>query len=590
MIIPRQLQIEFLERELKAQNDSFLEKLESPAITLLQEKEEIFLGKFVGFKDGALILKMSNKRGLPRKGEYLNCLALPSNFRNYHNWEKTTYGELINRQEANTEVITIWYGNSGDSQFSLVGFRGVDLDFAKIIEKVQGIILVLGPHIPPFEYIANLQELVKEQNNKNANVILDNDYHITTWNPILLDDKEDVASFMCSQLNCTDTVILQGPPGTGKTTMIAKLCKSFLAEGKSILVTALTNRALIEIAEKEDLKDELINSKVFKTNLSVDEHENLPLLQKSKEFNAVPGRLLLSTYFISSSAALDYSIPMFDIVIMDEASQAILPMFAAAKRLGQKNLWIGDIKQLAPVVEINEDVIQKKGYGNIVNGFALLSTSTTIPNYQMTKTFRLTTRAAQYTALFYNGTLKSKSKVQNIPTPNGLEKFIHINGGPSLLLTDLPIGIVSPNELLALTTMIVDAIYKSNPAAKIAVLSCFKATAKQLQRSILQYSGVYKNLIVETIARVQGLTTDITIFVIPNTSVYRSLEPKLFNVATSRSLQNTIIIADKDVLSLATNKEVREFLTQLKDDFSCYIPIKGQDYIGYHSTEKILNS
>jgi hypothetical protein len=33
--------------------------------------------------------------------------------------------------------------------------------------------------------------------------------------------------------------------------MIAELCAKLCAEGKSVLVTALTNRALMEIAEKQ---------------------------------------------------------------------------------------------------------------------------------------------------------------------------------------------------------------------------------------------------------------------------------------------------------------------------------------------------
>ena len=580
MIIPREKQIEFLERELKAQNDSFIEKLETPAITLFEEKEEIFLGKFLTIKNGILILKMSNNRGLPRKGEYLNCLALPSELRNYHNWETVTYGDLINRQEANTELVCVWHGNSDDLKFSLVGFRGVDLDFAKSIEKAQGIILVLGPHIPPFQYIANLQELVKETAESAADEILDYDYSEKDWSPILLKDNIDVASFVRSQLECSDIVMLQGPPGTGKTTMIADLCSNLLKENKSILVTALTNRALMEIACKDSLSEYLDQGKISKTNLSVDEQDELPKLHKAKEFNAIAGKMLLSTYFISSGAALNAFVPYFDVVIMDEASQAILPMFAASKRLGKKNIWIGDIKQLPPVVEINDDIIEKKGYRDIVDGFNLLSTSTTIANYQMTKTYRLTSRAAKYTGIFYGGSLLSKSKNQNIQIINGLEKIINQHGGPTLLLTDLPIGLLAPNEILAFTTMIVDFIYKQNSGAKVAVLSCFRSTAKQLQRSILQYSGVYKDLIVETVARVQGLTTDITVFVIPNTSVYRSLEPRLFNVATSRSLSNTIIIADKNIISQARNKEVKEYLNNLKEDHSIYIPTNCINMLG----------
>ena len=63
----------FLEEELRAETDAFQQKLETKALFLLQEREEVFIAQFVKFEDGEMILKFSNKRGLPRKGEYLYC-------------------------------------------------------------------------------------------------------------------------------------------------------------------------------------------------------------------------------------------------------------------------------------------------------------------------------------------------------------------------------------------------------------------------------------------------------------------------------------------------------------------------------------
>ena len=41
-----------------------------------------------------------------------------------------------------------------------------------------------------------------------------------------------------------NAVLVQGPPGTGKTHTIANLMGHFLAQGKSVLVTSQTQRAL----------------------------------------------------------------------------------------------------------------------------------------------------------------------------------------------------------------------------------------------------------------------------------------------------------------------------------------------------------
>jgi rRNA-processing protein FCF1 len=68
------------------------------------------------------------------------------------------------------------------------------------------------------------------------------------------------------------------------------------------------------------------------------------------------------------------------------------------------------------------------------------------------------------------------------------------------------------------------------------------------------------------------LTTDITIFVIPNTSVFYSLDSRLFNVATSRSKRHTIIICDKNIFhNPHINNEVKSYLEKLDSEFSFYI-------------------
>ena len=68
------------------------------------------------------------------------------------------------------------------------------------------------------------------------------------------------------------------------------------------------------------------------------------------------------------------------------------------------------------------------------------------------------------------------------------------------------------------------------------------------------------------------MTTDITIFVIPNTSIFYSLDSRLFNVATSRAKRHTIIICDKNILDNPhINNEVIAYLKKLDNEFSFYI-------------------
>ncbi len=579
----RQEHSNFLEEELQAQTKAFNQKLNTSAKFLLQEREELFVAQFLTFKDGEMILKFSTKRGLPRKGEYLYCFTVPKELRDFRNWGEKTYGDLVKEKANFTETVCVWQAPSKDKDgnlekdFYIAGFRGVEIEFSVNISEAEKIILLLGPNRPPFEYITNLQKIVQNNYSENVSSILDQDFIKTNWQPSLLDNKNDIPNFILSQLSLTDQVVLIGPPGTGKTYQIAEICNRLCEQGKSVLVTSLTNRALIEVIEKPALSNLLENGMIFKTKISTDEKNEFPKLQPTKEINPQPSNLVLSTFFIASSEAANLNDkPPFDYVIVDEASQALLAMFGAAKLLGKKNIWIGDTKQLPPVVAINDDKVRKKNYDFLVDGLKALSDTSSVPIFQLTETYRLPKRGSNYTGIFYNNSLKSKAKTEirlSFPEiPDDINVFFNPQGGSTLIKTDLEVGNKKPFNAIEIARMLVAHLLSVKENLHISVLSNYIDTVKTLQKSIYGSIENPKNLLIETVARIQGLTTDITIFVIPNSGYNHSLEKRLFNVATSRSKRHTIIIADKDIISSYPHldEDVKMYLQKLNDEYSFY--------------------
>jgi len=581
MIYSREEHIRFLEEELRAQTEAYKQKLDTSALFLLQDREELFVAQFLTFKDGEMILKFPNTRGIPRQGEYLYCFTVPKELRNYRDWGNKTYGDLIKAKTNYSEIVCIWQTPSNEKDFSIAGFRGVELEFAIHIQEAEGMILLLGPNKPPFEYIANLQSIVQNQNNESVNKILDQDFQVSDWTPSLLDNKNNIADFVLSQLALQDSLIIQGPPGTGKTYMIAEICERLCNQGKSVLVTALTNRALIEIVEKPALQSLLEEHRIFKTKLSVDEAKAFKDLQQTKEVSPQPYNLILSTFFITSGqAAQTFNEPPFDYVIVDEASQALLGMFGGAKLLGKKNIWIGDTRQLPPVVSLSDDKVSRKNYGALVDGLKALSETASMPIFQLTETHRLTDRGAKYSGLFYKDNLNSRAKKDIRLSYSEMDidfgRFFNPNGGPTLIKTDLKAGEFKPTNALKLATDIVKHLLETNEKLHISVLTYFVETTKALQKAIFQTIGYHNNLLIETVSRVQGLTTDVTIFVVPNSSYHRSLENRLFNVATSRSKRHTLIITDKGVLTRSQiDNEVKTYLQKLDEEFSFYVQFDG---------------
>ena len=579
----RQEHSNFLEEELQAQTKAFNQKLNTSAKFLLQEREELFVAQFLAFKDGEMILKFSTKRGLPRKGEYLYCFTVPKELRDFRNWGEKTYGDLVKEKANFTETVCVWQAPSKDKDgnlekdFYIAGFRGVEIEFSVNISEAEKMILLLGPNRPPFEYIANLQKIVQNNYSENVSSILDQDFLKTNWQPSLLDNKNDIPNFILSQLSLTDQVVLIGPPGTGKTYQIAEICKRLCEQGKSVLVTSLTNRALIEVVEKPALSNLLDNGMIFKTKISTDEKNEFPKLQPTKEINPQPSNLVLSTFFIASSEAAKLNDkPPFEYVIVDEASQALLAMFGAAKLLGKKNIWIGDKKQLPPVVAINDDKVSKKNYDFLVDGLKALSDTSSVPIFQLTETYRLPKRGSDYTGIFYNNSLKSRAKTEirlSFPEiPDDINVFFNPQGGSTLIKADLEVGNKKPSNAIEIARMLVAHLFSVKENLHISVLSNYIDTVKALQKSIYGSIENPKNLLIETVARIQGLTTDITLFVIPNSGYNHSLEKRLFNVATSRSKRHTIIIADKDIISSYPHldEDVKMYLQKLNDEYSFY--------------------
>ena len=575
----------FLEEELKAQTEAFKQKLDTPAKYLLTEREELFIAKFVCFKDGEMILKFSMKAAIPRKGEYLFCFTTPKELHDYRTWGDKTYGDLLKVKGFGSEAIFIWHSPiPEDPGFCLAGFRGIGIEFAEHISGNIGALLILGPNIPPYEYIGNLQKIVHSSEDRYLSHVVPG---MEEPEPILLDGHANVPDLLMKQLSLSDSAILMGPPGTGKTTQIAAICKILCECGKSVLITALTNRALIEVAQKNSLAKLLEDGHIMKTKISTDEASELPTLVPTKQIAPCPGSVVMATFFITSGkAANSIGEPPFDYVIMDEASQALTAMFTAAERLGKKRIYVGDVNQLPPVTAINNDRVQRMNYNRFINGMYQTALADSIPVYMLSDSLRLPDRAVRYTGHFYNDALKSDSD-KTIPMsypgiPEWLSGILSQQGGPGLIKTDLKVGDRKPLAATSLAAAITSMLMASDKKLRIAVLSFYVESTKALQRVIYSEMGHSDRLIVDTVSRVQGLTTDVVIYVIPNTGYIWSLDRSLFNVATSRALRHTIIIADKEIVanSKRSDADVHRYLNELEEESSIYISIQsGQVFI-----------
>ena len=568
MKLKREDYIAFLSSEYDTQMKEYGRLIGTKA-TVLKERGEVFVGKFIGFRGDLAIFKVRISDNLPRKNSFWTASCFIGEMASYKNWGDLSWAVLREQYQSNySDVHCAWISKSENPDFCLIGVKNTTIDFANLLES-QHPIIAFGPNDPPLKYILNLKDIVQNSKCDTINEILDYTEGESVWNPQRVTAKEDLNIQILRSLESHNHVAIQGPPGTGKTYRMAKLIAQLLSKGKSVLVTALTNEALKVVASKEDLEPYLRNGRISKTSLTIDERHELPNLMPNEGnvCNAASGHLSLATFYISSGWAKDVQemIP-FDYVIMDEASQALLPMIAASKKLGRKVVWIGDQNQLAPIIKTNEDKINTQGWNPIVKGFDTLCNNIVMPTFMLSDTFRLTKRGADFTGIFYNNELNSVAKIDEVKTSlHELNK----QGGPSSLFLELEVGNKKPNNALNAIYDLTERIFTECSDATIAILSKFKETVKELQKTFmtkLQSEEIPDNLKIETVDRIQGLTVDYTIFLIPNASVSYSLESELFNVATSRASRCTIIVADRMILKSIMSDEVRRFFLKIDEN------------------------
>lgn len=561
--------VDFLEGERKELEREYVQTVSTSAIAL-KARGDVFVGRFVKLGSaGIAMFKVRNSDSMPSPRSFWTAVSLAGQMRESRNWEGLSWSELRRKYQLSfSESCCVWVQpKRGDSDFCLIGVSRLTTEYAELLESERPII-AFGPHEPPIQYFINLSDIVKDRGCEATRHVLDFDERPILWRPQGIGSGDDFAAKLTCDFQVPGCVVVQGPPGTGKTSRMVEFAAKLAADGKSVLITALTNHTLMELAKKKGILPLVDDGRVFKTSLTLEEANELPKLQpvKGDACYASPGCLTLSTFYTSSRWARDAKEEPFDFVIMDEASQALLPMIAAAIKLAGRVLLIGDQRQLPPIALTNKDVVRGRQWGAMIRGFETVCRNFPLKAYMLRDTFRLTSRGAECTGVFYGDELRSVAAVQTIPTNCPM---LCRQGCPVFLGLELVVGEKTPANAFSLIMDGVRYLMDENPQASVAVLSKFKVTVRGLHKYFaMNWDGeekAFRNVHIETVDRVQGITVDYCFFLIPNASVRFSLDEALFNVATSRAKYCTAIVADKHLLTNSMSDEVRRFLIKSQE-------------------------
>lgn len=577
-MISREQHIAFYDLEIQTQLDDW-RAYNRKRMNLLIKDQELFIGRFydISEKSGSIIIRFKRKETPRINWPYFFGIVGEDAFGSPIDWTFTfqefIYSEDKNyytRQGSDGEIINFYKSESEYIYFE-VSFEDTSFfDLLKTKYLSQGIqpLVVVAKMYPPINYLTNLKDFVSNSESE----LLSFYSHEKSYSPVDIDNDSVGVNYFIDLINSNEIILLQGPPGTGKSYQAAAICDYFIKQKKAVAICALTNKALIEIASQPGLKSALNEGLVFKTNLRKDEEKLNPKIKSLSNFLPLQGNLLLTTYYCLSDFHKEIlnKTKRFDLLIIEEASQAFLATFAMFKELAHNIMIIGDQKQLPPIVITKKEILLKVNpkINKVQLGFeTIIDTLNTKATYRLTKTRRLTSDSSNLTGLFYNNSLLSSSPLNGkiIHSPE-LKSLFHPNGA----VTVASLEIVGENnlnqmEIFERINKILKEIKTDDPEIKVAILVPTIYLEKLITQNVADKGLLNSRITISTIHRIQGITTDYTIYYMPLKDAFIELEPKLFNVATSRAKRGTLIITKGTLLMNKMDENVHLFLSRCQD-------------------------
>lgn len=199
-----------------------------------------------------------------------------------------------------------------------------------------------------------------------------------------LDKYQSIAAATSLELPEDHLLMVIGPPGTGKTEFISKAAENASKKGMRVLIASHTNRAVDNAIEKLETSratrvgnPSRISSSVMNYSLERNVFNKLQVegdaeevaeyfSKNSKKIEKEMLKTLNSSSIVGSTLIKSAIYPMneqtFDLVFIDESSQALLSAALLAVQKGKRFVLVGDPYQLSPVLRFSKKPSQYSAF------------------------------------------------------------------------------------------------------------------------------------------------------------------------------------------------------------------------------------
>tara|TARA_Y100001970_G_C14240981_1_gene864889 strand:+ start:1206 stop:4058 length:2853 start_codon:yes stop_codon:yes gene_type:complete len=396
-------------------------------------------------------------------------------------------------------------------------------------------------------------------------------------------------------LGVQDFLLIQGPPGTGKTSTIAKIVQELHNKGKTVLLSCFTHRAIDELMKKiQDLDSNINLYKIGTFGIDND-------LVSVKEFNLdtagseikdIRNKILNRPIYIGTSYAwlsgkYDDLIgsDLYDVAIIDEASQMIMPNSVGVIRLAKSFILVGDHFQQPPIINsLEAEKLSQTLFQNLFNNEELPENTKVMLDIQ----HRMNPVIGDFISkTFYNNQLKNNESLkfnrlyQEPDKPSTISKICDPDDVITLVHTENHNHAVVGKSLEEDAEIILDLIEflikKGVKPRNIGVIAPYRAQVALIRRKIEKFISredleFYSKEMVDTIDRFQGNERDVIIFsMCLSDSIDSNLlkDKRKINVALSRAKKKLIVVGNWDLGN--QNSIFNSLFEYVEDTNSCKI-------------------
>ena len=368
-------------------------------------------------------------------------------------------------------------------------------------------------------------------------------------------------AFGAEQVAC-----IQGPPGTGKTRVLALIARLMIERGERVFITSHTHTAINNALNKinaEGVPTVKIGRDIQRKGLdaSIDCYPGLGDWQDRPTNGYVVG----ATPFATCTSRLEgYE---FDTVIFDEASQITVPLALMAMRKGKRYIFIGDQKQLPPVM-LSRSVLDKKS----LSVFSALTDQDADHNVMLSETYRMNQWLTAWPSrTYYDSKLVAtgKNSQRQLLLAEVPERFKPVfdpsESGIFIPTLDYSARTHNRQDAKLVADLCETALNGGLALENIGIVTPYRAQGRAIRKHLIHRFGRAQasKVVADTVERMQGQERELVILSLAtgNEAFLGIIAPFFFqperlNVSMTRSMSKLIVIGPEVSKELTLEDEI----------------------------------